>query len=514
MSYPAIAFPLLLDNGIIPASRMWADLFHFSQRASCGKRCPVLQCEVQRERKCFSVVMDMTTGRPLSRMLRFFVPVLLGNLLQQFYSMADSAIVSRTLGLQAFAGVSATGALNFLIIGLALGTCSGFAIPVAQEFGAGRHSQMRVYFANSLYASGVIALLMAVSTALLAPGILSLVGTPQDIFPYSLSYIRIIFLGIPATMLYNLLSGVMRAVGDGRTPLLMLLCSTLLNVALDLLFIVSFGMGIQGAAIATILAQLISGLLCVWVIHRRFDILRITGEEWKLSFPVIARLLGIGLPMGLQFSITAIGSTILQSAVNSLGSDAVAAIGAGAKVQFVFTSPNEAVGVTMATYCGQNLGAGKIDRIRTGMRQICLIMLGYTAAAYAVQRFAGQYIALLFIERAQTQVFAWAMQYLNVVTATAYLLTLVLAFRNAIQGLGFSRVALFAGLMELIGRAFVAFVLVRSIGFDGACFANPMAWLCADLFLVPAYFIIIRRQEKIHQPASGLPDGPSLPGSE
>ena len=440
------------------------------------------------------MVMDMTTGRPLSRILRFFVPVLLGNLLQQLYSIADSAIVSRTLGLQAFAGVSATGALNFLIIGLALGTCSGFAIPVSQEFGAGRYSTMRTYFANSLYAAGVIALLMAVSTALLAPTILSLVGTPQDIFPYSLGYIRIIFIGIPATMLYNLLSGVMRAVGDGKTPLIMLLCSTLLNVGLDFLFILTFGMGIEGAAAATILAQLISGLLCVWVIRRRFEMLRITGQEWKLSLPVIGRLLGIGLPMGLQFSITAIGSTVLQTAVNSLGSDAVAAIGVGARVQFVFTSPNEAVGVTMATYCGQNLGAGKIDRIRKGMRQICLIMLGYTAAAYAVQLFAGRYIARLFIDPSQTHVFDWAMQYLNVVTVTAYLLTLVLAFRNAIQGLGYSRVALFAGLMELIGRVFVAFVLVNAIGFDGACFANPVAWFCADVFLVPVYFVIIRRE--------------------
>ena len=442
------------------------------------------------------MVMDVTTGRPLSRILRFFVPVLLGNLLQQLYSIADSAIVSRTLGLQAFAGVSATGALNFLIIGLALGTCSGFAIPVSQEFGAGRYSTMRTYFANSLYAAGVIALLMAVSTALLAPTILSLVGTPQDIFPYSLGYIRIIFIGIPATMLYNLLSGVMRAVGDGKTPLVMLLCSTLLNVGLDFLFILTFGMGIEGAAAATILAQLISGLLCVWVIRRRFEVLRITGQEWKLSLPVIGRLLGIGLPMGLQFSITAIGSTVLQTAVNSLGSDAVAAIGVGARVQFVFTSPNEAVGVTMATYCGQNLGAGTIDRIRKGMRQICLIMLGYTAAAYAVQLFAGRYIARLFIDPSQTHVFDWAMQYLNVVTVTAYLLTLVLAFRNAIQGLGYSRVALFAGLMELIGRVFVAFVLVNAIGFDGACFANPVAWFCADVFLVPVYFVIIRREER------------------
>ena len=449
-----------------------------------------------RERQWMHMVMDMTTGSPIRRMMRFLVPVLLGNLLQQFYSMADSAIVSRTLGLEAFAGVSATGSLSFLIIGMALGTCSGFAIPVSQEFGAERYPLMRRCFANSLYAAAGIAVLMAATTAILAPNILRLVGTPEDIFPYSLNYIRIIFLGIPATMLYNLLSGVMRAVGDGRTPLYMLLCSTLLNVVLDLLFILGFRMGIAGAATATILSQLVAGLLCVAVIRRRFDLLRVSGEEWRPSLRIIGRLLGMGLPMGLQFSITAVGSTILQRAVNALGSSAVASIGAGVKIQFVFTAPVEAVGVTMATYCGQNLGAGRIDRVRDGMRQICLIMLAYSAGAFALQLLLGRYIALLFIDKSRTDIFACAIQYLNIVIAFSFLLGVVLAFRNAIQGLGYSRLAMIAGLMELIGRAFVAIVLVRGFGFTGACFANPAAWICADAFLVPAYLAIVRRLER------------------
>ena len=450
------------------------------------------------------MVLDMTTGNPIRRMLRFFVPVLLGNLLQQFYSMADSAIVSHTLGLRAFAGVTATGSLSFLIIGLALGSCSGFAIPVSQEFGAGNYPAMRRYFAGSLYAAAGMALIMAVSTSLLAPTILRLIGTPEDIFPFSLSYIRVIFLGIPATILYNLLSGVMRAVGDGKTPLYMLLCSTLLNVALDLLFILAFKMGIAGAALATVLSQLTSGLLCVAVIRRKFDLLRVSGEEWRPSWPIILHLLGQGLPMGLQFSITAIGSTILQRAVNSLGSSAVAAIGAGAKVQFVFTCPIEAVGVTMATFCGQNLGARRIDRVRMGMRQMCLIMLCYCAFAFATQLGLGRFVALLFIDPAEELVFSWALQYLNIVIATAYLLFLVIAFRHAIQGLGYSRLAMLAGVMELIGRTFVAFVLVRRFGFNGASFANPIAWVSAILFLIPAYFVIVRRLERSLTPSSVL----------
>ena len=444
----------------------------------------------------------MTTGSPIKRILRFFLPVLMGNLLQQLYSMTDSAIVSRFLGVEAFAGVSATGSLNFLILGFALGFCSGFSIPVSQRFGAGDYTGMRRYFANALYAAGVIGICMAVLTGALSPWILRLVRTPENIFGYSLTYIRIIFFGMPATILYNLLSGVMRAVGDGRTPLLMLLCSTLLNVALDVLFIVCFHMGIAGAAVATVLAQLVSGLLCVGMIVMRFEILRVRPDEWKPERARVLHLLGIGVPMGLQFSITAIGSTILQSAVNLLGSDAVAAIGAGARVQFVFTTPIEAVGVTMATYCGQNLGAGRIDRVRIGMRRILLIMLGYSAAAFLLQAVLGRYIALLFINAAETQILAWTLRFVNTVIATSFLLAMVLAFRNAIQGLGYSRVAMFAGLMELIGRVFVAFVLVGNFGFNGACFANPMAWICADLFLVPAYLRIIRRLEQNPQAAS------------
>ena len=441
------------------------------------------------------MVMDMTTGDPIKRILKFFLPVMLGNLLQQFYSMADSMIVSRYLGVDAFSGVSATGSLNFLILGFALGLCSGFAIPVSQEFGAGDHGAMRRCFSNGIYLAGAIAVVMALVTGLLSAQILRLMGTPENIFDYSLTYIRLIFFGIPATVLYNLLSGVLRAVGDGRTPLYMLLCSTVLNIVLDLLFVVTFNMGIGGAAAATVLAQLVSGLLCIGMIYLKFDILLIQKDEWTADRKIMGRLLGIGVPMGLQFSVTAIGSTILQASVNSLGSQAVAAVGAGAKVQFVFTTPLEAVGVTMATYCGQNLGARRFDRVRVGVRRITLITFLYCIFAFAVQSFVGRTIALLFIDSSQVQILDMATHYLNIMVATAFLLAIVLIYRNAIQGLGFSRVAMFAGLMELIGRAFVALVLVSAMGFNGACFANPTAWLCADLFLLPVYFRTVKRLE-------------------
>lgn len=439
----------------------------------------------------------MTTGDPIRRIIKFFIPVLLGNLLQQLYGMADSFIVSRVIGVEAFSGVSATGALNFLILGFALGACSGFAIPVSQEFGAGDYSMMRRCFVNSLYACAAISAIMAITTGILTPQILRLVGTPDKIFGYSQAYMRIIFMGIPATMLYNLMAGVMRAVGDGRTPLYMLIFSCLLNVALDIVCVVPLDMGVAGAAVATIASQLVSGLLCIWVIYRKFDLLKIRRDERLANWSVLKRVLGMGLPMGLQFSITAIGSTILQRAVNALGWEVVGALGAGGKVQFFFTTPMEATGVTMATYCGQNLGAGKIERVRVGVKRITIIFAAYSAAALGMQMLFGKYMLMMFLKPEESDILANALTYMNTVMIYIFLLALVLIYRNAIQGLGYSRVAMLAGLLELIGRAFVALVLVDKYGFEGACYAHPLAWLCADALLIPLYFTIVRKYERM-----------------
>lgn len=445
------------------------------------------------------MVLDMTKGSPIRQMLRFFVPVLLGNLLQQLYNVADSLIVSRFLGVEAFSGVSATGSLSFLILGFALGICSGFAIPIAQEFGAGDHPSLRRYFANALYMAGLISVLVALVTGMLSPQILRWMGTPENIFSYSLTYIRIIFFGIPATVMYNLFAGVLRAIGDGRTPVIMLLCSVILNILLDLLFIITFGMGIAGAAYATVLSQLISCLLCLITIRKKFPILHIRKDEWAFDGRRVCKLLGIGVPMGLQFSITAIGSTVLQAAVNSLGSQAVAAVGVAQKVHFIFAAPLEAVGATVATYCGQNLGARRFDRVREGVKRITLIIFGYCAAAYVVQLFAGRWMIGLFVGDGEAQIMEWASLFLNVVVATSFMMALVLIYRNAIQGLGYSSTAMLAGITELFGRVFVALLLIKQIGFAGACFGDPVAWLCADLFLIPVYYRILSRLEKSAQ---------------
>ena len=447
------------------------------------------------------MVRDMTHGSPTKLILSFWFPMLLGNLFQQVYNLADSIIVGRFVGVKAFAGVSATGSLNFMILGFLLGMCSGCAIPVAQAFGEGDPHRMRKYFANALYLCGGLAAVMSVATALAARPILRWIGTPEDIMDQAYGYIVYIFGGMLAVMLYNLSSSVLRAVGNTRTPLCFLVLSCAVNVGLDLALVVGMGMGVTGAAVATVAAQLLSGLLCLRVIFSKYDVLRIRGEEWKPDAACLGRLSGIGLPMGLQFSITAIGSLIMQTAVNGLGTVAVAAIGAGSKVYTMFVCPFDAMGATVATWCGQNLGARRLDRVRQGVRISMLSMTVYAVVALFAVRLVGRAMIGLFIDSGETAVIDRAVQYLNMVVLFFIPLLTIFVLRNGLQGLGYSRIAMFAGLFELAGRAFVAFALVGPYGFDGAILANPAAWIMADALLIPAWLHTVRALQRGFTPA-------------
>ena len=447
------------------------------------------------------MVRDMTHGSPTKLILSFWFPMLLGNLFQQVYNLADSIIVGRFVGVKAFAGVSATGSLNFMILGFLLGMCSGCAIPVAQAFGEGDPHRMRKYFANALYLCGGLAAVMSVATVLAARPILRWIGTPEDIMDQAYGYIVYIFGGMLAVMLYNLSSSVLRAVGNTRTPLCFLVLSCAVNVGLDLALVVGMGMGVTGAAVATVAAQLLSGLLCLRVIFSKYDVLRIRGEEWKPDAACLGRLSGIGLPMGLQFSITAIGSLIMQTAVNGLGTVAVAAIGAGSKVYTMFVCPFDAMGATVATWCGQNLGARRLDRVRQGVRISMLSMTVYAVVALFAVRLVGRAMIGLFIDSGETAVIDRAVQYLNMVVLFFIPLLTIFVLRNGLQGLGYSRIAMFAGLFELAGRAFVAFALVGPYGFDGAILANPAAWIMADALLIPAWLHTVRTLQRGFTPA-------------
>ncbi len=439
---------------------------------------------------------DMTTGSPTKLILSFFVPLLIGMLFQQFYNMMDSMIVGRILGAKALAAVGGTGSINFMIIGFCMGVCNGFAIPVAHSVGAKDEHALRRFVANSVWVSVVFAFISTIAVCLLCHDILRWMGTPEDIFDGSYSYIFVIFLGIPVVYLYNLLSGILRSLGDSKTPLYFLVLSSLLNIALDFFAILVLHMGVAGAAWATVVSQGVSGILCLFYIKKHFPILKISKEEWKLNINYVKKLCMIGVPMGLQYSITAIGSVILQSAVNSLGSGAVASITAGNKINMFFYTPFDAFGSTMATYAGQNKGAGKLDRVTKGVKSCSGMALIYSVVACLILIFFGKYLVLIFLKKEEVKIIQDAAVFLKWTSLFLFPLSLVNIVRFSIQGLGYSTLAIFAGVFEMVARAVVGFVLVPSFGFIAACFASPIAWIMADLFLIPAYIFVIHHLKK------------------
>ena len=433
------------------------------------------------------MVKDMTNGSPSRHILGFAVPMLFGMLFQQFYNLVDTIIVGKTLGVEALAGVGATGSINFMIIGFCMGVCNGFVIPVAQCFGAKKPADLRKYVFNGYICSIVFAIVLTLASVIFCRRILIIMNTPADIIDHAYNYIVVIFIGIPTVFLYNMVSGVIRSLGDSKTPVVFLVLSSIINVVLDFFLILVCKMGVAGAGWATVTSQLISGLTCLIYMYKKYDILKGDKSERVLDRRFITNLCMNGVPMGLQYSITAIGSTILQAAVNTLGSTYVAAMTAGSKM-FNFTCcPFDALGSTMATYAGQNVGAAKIKRLGQGVRSAMIIGSVYSVLSLIALYFTTDYIALLFVNASETTIIALTRQFI-LASACFYIpLTGVNVVRFCIQGMGFSVFAISAGILEMIGRAFAAIILIPSIGFMGACLASPIAWIAADAFLFPAF---------------------------
>jgi putative MATE family efflux protein len=439
---------------------------------------------------------DMTTGSPLKLILGFAVPMLMGLIFQQVYSLVDTVIVGKFLGVSALAAVGATGSISFLIVGFCLGVCSGFGLPVAQSFGAKDHDSLRKYVGNSAILAAIIAIIMAVATVLLCRTILTVMQTPDDIIDLSYAYIVVIFAGIPFTVLYNILASYLRSLGDSVTPVIFLVISSCLNIGLDLLFILRFRWGVAGAAYATIFSQAVSGILCLIVIIKKYEILHLSKSDWKLEGRYVKNLLNMGLPMGFQYSITAIGSVILQASVNTLGSIAVASTTAASKISAFVVCPFDALGSTMATFGGQNVGAGKLDRLPKGVWTAGLIGSIYSIVILGVLWLWGDYLLLLFVSADETLVLAQAHQF-QLISACFYIpLAYVNIVRFMIQGMGFSGFAVFAGVFEMIARTLVGLFLVPRFGFTAACFASPLAWIFADIFLIPAFYFCLHRLQK------------------
>lgn len=442
---------------------------------------------------------NMTEGKPLGLILQFALPLFVGNLLQQTYNIIDAAIVGRFLGQDALASVGASSSVQFLVLGFCIGICCGFGVPVAKWFGAGDYDKMRSCIFNAMILTIGTAVCLTVICALLCPNILHLLSTPEDVFEGAYAYLLIIFLGIPATLLYNFLSAILRSVGDSRTPFLFLACSTVLNILLDLLCIIVFKWGCAGAAIATVTAQAVSGILCLIYIRRRFEILHLRAEDRKMSPEVTKDLMIMGIPMGLQYSITAIGSMVMQSANNSLGSIYVSGFTAGMRIKQFFMCPFDAIATAVSVFCGQNLGAGKIERIKKGIGQGVALGVTYGLAAGVVLIFAGRTLSLIFVKASAVEVLDASAKYLRCLGFFFWSLGILNVCRMTTQGLGFSGRAIFSGLTEMVARIIVSMVFVSSYGFTAICFADQTAWISACIYIVPVCISSVRRVAKTVQ---------------
>lgn len=438
-------------------------------------------------------VKDMTKGEPFRLILFFSIPLLLGNVFQQFYSMVDTIIVGKIIGTQALAAVGTTGPLNFLVLGFASGITSGFAVLVAQRFGAGDEKGMRRAVAAAAELCVLFTVLLTLFSTLGAKALLRMINTPDDIFLDAYRYIVVIFGGLATMMLYNMLACILRALGDSKTPLYFLIISSVLNIVLDLVFILNFNMGVAGAAWATVISQGVSGVLCFAYMMKKFPMLHLDREDWKPERWMYGRHLFVGLPMAFQFSITAVGTVILQGALNLFGSAKIAAFTAASKVEQLVTQPAGTFGVTMANYSGQNLGADRIDRIKEGVTKCTILTLLFAGLASAILFLFGRPLTSLFLEGNQPEVMDAALTYLKIMAVFFPFLNVIFVYRNMLQGVGRSFMPLMAGVFELIARTVAAFTLPQAIGFEGICLAGPLAWVSAAVPLCITYFIVIKK---------------------
>jgi len=436
---------------------------------------------------------EMTSGPCLPLIFNFTLPLLLGNMLQQTYSLIDAAIVGKFLGINALASVGASTSVVFLILGFCNGCCGGFGIPVAQKFGARDYVSMRRLVSVSLKLAGMMSVGIALITCLLCAFILRTMQTPENIFQDAYWYLLITFIGVPCTFFYNLLSSIIRALGDSKTPFWFLLFSTILNVLLDLLCILVFHWGVAGAAIATVFSQGVSAVLCYFYMYRKFEILRMQPADKRFRPELARQLIFVGIPMGLQFSITAIGSIMLQSANNALGTACVAAFTAAMRIKMFFLCMLESLGIAMATFCGQNYGAGKPERIWTGVKAASLMMIVYVAAVAIILWGFSEKFVLLFVDPSETEIIADAALFLHISVSFFPVLGLLCILRYSIQGAGYTKLAMFSGVSEMIARILVSVVAVPLWGFWAVCFGDPTAWVFADVFLIPAFIYVYRR---------------------
>ncbi len=442
---------------------------------------------------------DMTVGSPVKLIIRFMIPMCLGNIFQQFYNIADSIVAGQFIGVDALAAIGSTGSLMFFVTGWLNGLSSGFAILVSQWFGAKQYDRMRHYVAMSIYLCAAFAIAMTAGFLIVNEPILRLMNYSEGLLPDVKAYMAIIYAGLIVTAAYNALASFLRALGDSKSPLYFLIISAVINVALDIVFIISFDMGVEGCAYATVIAQGISALLCLVYIMKKYPILHLKKEDFNISFHSFGRLVALGIPMGLQFSITAIGTIIVQGAVNVYGEVYMAGFSAAGKLQNIILTVFTAFGATIATYVGQNRGAGKADRVRLGVKYTQIMIFAWSIFTMVLVYFGGKYMTWLFVSPSETEVVNVSVLYFHTVFWCYPFLGSIFIYRNTLQGMGYGLVPMLGGVFELAARTVIVMLVAGRASFVGVCLSDPAAWIAALIPLVPYYIYIMRKWEKSQQ---------------
>ena len=443
---------------------------------------------------------ELTSGNPLKLIILFMIPIFLGNLFQQIYSLVDTLIVGRTIGLNALAAVGATGPMIFLVISFIFASTQGFAVVTAQKFGARDYELVRKSVTSGFILSFLLTVVMTLVSAPFTNQMLAFLRTPNDIIQLSDEYLFIMFVGIIATVFYNYSSNVIRALGDSKTPLYFLIFASVLNIFLDLIFILKFHMGVKGAAWATVVSQAVSTILCLIFMFARFPILRLRKVDWFVDRKFLYEHLRIGIPMGFQMSVLTLGIIAVQYVLNGLGSIAIAAYTTAVRVDQLASQSLLALGAAVATYTAQNFGAKKMSRIKDGARAGIFIIFIISVLCAVFILTCGEFVVGLFMDVPNEEVIRLAMQYLHVIIIFFFFLGMLLLYRNILQGMGNVMAPLFSGLAELIMRVLAAFILVSPLGFFGICLASPVAWIAASIVLYAGYKIsLIRNLKKIRK---------------
>lgn len=435
---------------------------------------------------------DLTQGSPAKQILFFTIPLVIGNLFQQLYNFSDTLIVGQTLGVKALAAVGATGSIMFLILGFVQGFTAGLSIITAQRYGARDIAGVRKSMASTLLVSGITTVVVTITSLVIVYPLLKLMQTPAEILNQAFVFIAIILAGIFATMGYNVTANALRAVGDSRSPLIYLIIGMVANIILELWFILGLKLGVGGAALATVLAQLISTVFSFWHIYKYSPLLQVTRSDLKWDSKDIRIHLHAGLPMGFQSSIIAIGALVLQGALNTLGTDAVAATTAAQRIDQVATLPLMSFGITMATFAAQNYGARQFDRILIGVKQALVMSMGFGLLMGIIEILFGDLAVMLFVGSGQHEVLNLAQQYFWANGAFYYILSALFIIRYVLQGLNDAKTPTYAGIAELIMRTVAAVVLVGPFGFFGASLANVLAWIGSLVVMIPAYLKIVK----------------------